>query len=170
MLIGIGGRAGSGKDTLGAITGQKIVKFADPLYEQVAKLLGISPLELKSSHGKNRNYSFLKNGIPTFMTGREILQYVGTDVCRAFDEDYFVKLLPFAQNITITDVRFPNEIRAIKRNDGILIYVQRELNKSDFRSHSSENAVDAFGFDFVIDNDGTIDDLTRKFHEIKSKL
>ena len=65
----------------------------------------------------------------------------------------------------ITDVRFPNEVKAIKEKDGITIRINRE---TDYVSnHSSEIALDAYeDFDYTIDNNNCIDCLIEKVKEI----
>ena len=65
----------------------------------------------------------------------------------------------------ITDVRFPNEVKAIKEKDGIIIRINRE---TDYVSkHSSEIALDNYeDFDYTIDNNNCIDCLIEKVKEI----
>ena len=65
----------------------------------------------------------------------------------------------------ITDVRFPNEVKAIKKKDGIVIRINRE---SDYNStHSSEIALDNYeDFDYTIDNNNCIDCLIESIKEI----
>jgi len=54
------------------------------------------------------------------ITPRHILQYWGTEVCRqGFHDDIWIaslenKMRKTGDNIVISDVRFPNEIKAIK--------------------------------------------------------
>ena len=65
----------------------------------------------------------------------------------------------------ITDVRFPNEVKAIKKKDGITIRINRE---SDYNSnHFSEVALDNYeNFDYTIDNNNCIDCLIENVKEI----
>lgn len=65
----------------------------------------------------------------------------------------------------ITDMRFPNEVKAIKEKDGITIRINRE---TDYVSnHSSEIALDNYeDFDYTIDNNNCIDCLIEKVKEI----
>lgn len=65
----------------------------------------------------------------------------------------------------ITDVRFPNEVKAIKEKEGIVIRINRE---SDYNStHFSETALDDYeDFDYTIDNNNCIDCLIEKVKEI----
>jgi hypothetical protein len=53
-------------------------------------------------------------------------------------------------NWIVTDVRFPNEAKAIKQREGILIRLSRNVNDDN---HLSETALDDYkGFDFTINN------------------
>ena len=87
-------------------------------------------------------------------------------------------------NWIITDLRFPNELEAIKERGGITIRVNRtystkpvyigdELDgcsRNDFEQtkpkHISETALDSATFDYVIENDGSIDQLLAKVKEM----
>lgn len=83
----------------------------------------------------------------------------------------------------ITDVRFPNEVDAIKERGGIVIRVNRPKikvvtddlvtdiihNSKNFGivEHESETALDQYKeFDHIITNDGTINDLVNKLQKI----
>ena len=123
---------------------------------------------------------------------RELLQTLGTDLLRnqlhpnvfvnALFVDYITKkygigidkygyqtIVDKYPNWLITDVRFPNELQAIKDRDGIVIRVNR--NNSLFKSviHESETVLDNATFDYVIDNNGTIEELVIKVKEILIK-
>ena len=139
-----------------------------------------------------------KNILNNKYTYRSLLQKIGTEAmrdvihpniwCNALFVDYKPihygeNLNPFATNeenskhIThtiypnwiVTDVRFPNEVEAIKDRSGITIRVNR--NNSLFKSvvHESETALDNATFDYIIDNNGTIDELVIKVKEILIK-
>lgn len=87
-----------------------------------------------------------------------------------------------ACNWIITDVRFPNEVKAVKSRKGILIRVNRSSHiiKKDIYTfkdgeskiiaipeHPSETGLDNYdGFDYVIDNNGTIEELVEKVRMI----
>ena len=92
-------------------------------------------------------------------------------------------IYPFP-NWIITDMRFPNEMAAVKERNGITIRVDRYLTKKtfsedglvsmqgvmlDFNAHPSETALDSAEFDYVIENDGTIEELVEKVKEILIK-
>lgn len=77
----------------------------------------------------------------------------------------------------ITDTRFPNEADAVKSRDGINIRLNRpnpkgiinDFENSDINLHPSETALDNYTFDYVIENNGTIEDLIIKVKEILIK-
>ncbi len=63
-------------------------------------------------------------------------------------------------NWIITDVRFPNEAKAIKDRGGIIIRVNRAMTSKSIDTHESETALDNYtDFNYIIDNKGNIEDL-----------
>lgn len=115
-------------------------------------------------------------------TIRQFLQELGTEAMRdvihpniwvnALFSDYIPregdkKGSLFYPNWIITDMRFPNELQAIKDRGGITIRVNRSnmfdaAIKSLKIEHQSETALDNAEFDEVIENNGSIDDLVEK--------
>jgi hypothetical protein len=65
------------------------------------------------------------------LTPRWVLQYWGTDVLRkGFHDDIWIaslenKMRKTGDNIVISDVRFPNEIKAIHNAGGIVVRIKR---------------------------------------------
>ena len=86
-------------------------------------------------------------------------------------DELLAEIRPFYPNWIITDVRFPNEAQAIKDRNGIIIKIQR--NQDEFESmkvkHISENVLDTYKFDYIIDNNGTINDLIIKVKDVLIK-
>lgn len=117
---------------------------------------------------------------------RELLQNLGTEVIRdKIDKDFFVKRLCddirvysyYFDVITVSDARFPNEILTPKKlfDDVVTIKVVRsnfETNlTADEQMHSTETALDGFNdYDFILENDGTIEDLNDKVKKIVEKV
>jgi hypothetical protein len=123
--------------------------------------------ELKTNH--QTAYKF-------HMTYRELLQYIGTDLFRKkFHTETWINALfseykKPAQNWIIPDCRFPNEFEAIKNRDGIVIRVNRfNPNEKLFGNHISEVALDCHQFDYVINNNSTIDELINQVKVILQK-
>ena len=68
-------------------------------------------------------------------------------------------------NWIITDCRFPNEAEAINGKGGILIRVERAVDGIP-STHPSETSLDNYKFDYVIDNNGSIEELIEKVAKI----
>lgn len=90
------------------------------------------------------------------MTYREFVQYFGTNICRKIYPDIWTNRLigdiqaEESLYALVSDVRFPNEVDAIKKAGGKVI---RLLRSSDEDEHESETALDSYeDFDLVIDN------------------
>lgn len=96
-------------------------------------------------------------------------------------KDYFPK--PYNKglpNWIITDVRFPNEAKAIEERNGILIRVNRTWRFEHglkvvhnltplANQHSSETSLDNWKFKYQINNDGNIEQLIEMVKEILIK-
>lgn len=104
---------------------------------------------------------------------RALLQLYGTNIARKrFDEQFWVKRLAERINsdnendvIIITDVRFPNELEDIhdyvKTRRIIPMRIERDIDRDSIaKEHISETALDDYEFfEWVIDNNGTLEDL-----------
>lgn len=115
--------------------------------------------------------------------GRHLLQYVGTDVVRKRDPNYWVDFVIGIINlfgnewdyILIPDCRFPNEIDRL-RESGIDTYTIR-IQRDDYDSgltdeqmnHPSETALDDFDFDYVIHNND-LNEFHTRLGEILSSI
>ena len=133
-------------------------------------------------------------------TPRSALQILGTEGCRNnIHKDIWVhSLLKRASttNTVVTDVRFRNEIQMIQNHGGKIVRVKRgpepkwfddavrynrgpkknygwanaKYRLQDLKIHSSE--IDWVGcpVDFIIENDGTIEDLGNKVEEVLQSI
>lgn len=161
-IILISGSAGSGKDTVGEILrdayegdGYKVLitHFAD-LVKYVA--------------GNFYDWNGVKD-----IHGRSILQKVGTDIVRKWNEDYWVDFLIDMLSlfggrydfVLIPDARFPNEVAKIKEKwpDTIHLRVERHNFKTHLteeqQRHASETALGSVMPDIWVKNDGDLVDL-----------
>ena len=133
----------------------------------------VSYLEADDNIKNNTSWYIVK------LTPRKLLQLLGTEAGRhIIHPNIWVNAL-FADyepdsNWIITDVRFPNEAKAIKEKGGIMIRVNRPQFMANGRvivkdEHESETALDDYdGFDYVIENDSdSVRDLVDKVRELK---
>lgn len=198
MIISISGRKGSGKSTLcDELIGRGFIKisFADFLKEVCAKLYDFPHEWTLSQEHKERilDVPYIWNeqkckelslligeelkfdGIDVeFKTIRHMLQYIGTEVLRSHDPDFHVKKTLKRiddKNYCLDDTRFENELNILKTAPNtIAIRVNRSSLKS-IDEHVSEKALDNYkDWDYVIDNNGTLEDLRLKAKEIVDSL
>lgn len=138
MIIGVLGLIGSGKGTVSDILVSKgFVKesFAAPVKDAVSAIFGWDRAMLEGDTTESREFREKKDEFWSEALGRNItprlaLQLMGTEAGReVFGEDVWVQsLLRRAsknENTVIADVRFPNEIEAIRKAGGHLVCVQR---------------------------------------------
>jgi len=115
--------------------------------------------------------SIIEKYIPTY---REMLQVIGTDCFRNLvnPNTWVISTLSDYKEgdyWLISDVRFPNEVKGIKDKGGLIIRINRPGMNGG--SHESEVALDDYnGFDYIIENDGTIEDLIIKVKNIMKEL
>lgn len=116
--------------------------------------------------------------------GRSLLQYVGTEIIRKQQPDFFADFLVNILNlfpnewdyVLIPDCRFPNEITCFRENgfDVRHIRIHRPnfdsgLNKQQL-NHPSETALDNYSADYYVLNDSTRENLKDKALEIINKI
>lgn len=127
-IIGLCGGIGAGKDTVADYLieahGFQRVSFADPLKAACAKVygeLGVDPRHFFGSQLDKAEPIDVLSGV----TGRKILETVGTQGFRAAYEDTWVDvaLASSSGRIVTTDCRFPNEFAAIRARGGIVCRV-----------------------------------------------
>lgn len=146
----------------------KLVSFADKL-KIIATELTSTPIELWESGEFKDSKCQLINTI----TNRELLQKIGQGFREILDPDIWVKTLfssyKESDNWLITDVRMPNEAKAIKDRNGILIKINRNTGYND--NHISETALDGYSdWDYIISNDGSLDDLINEITVIYNNI
>ena len=205
MIIGICGFIGSGKDTIADYLVNlhhfRRESFASTLKDAVAQVFGWDRTMLEGRTKQAREWREQVDPwwaerlhMPT-LTPRWILQYWGTEVCRAgFHDDIWIaslenKLRNSSDDVVISDCRFPNEIKAIRNQGGIVLRVVRgpepewydlavESNHGPFNHiktaypdvHASETAWVGTEFDAVLDNNATLDQLYKQVNDLLQDL
>ena len=105
--------------------------------------------------------------------GRTLLQYVGTDIVREKEPDYWVGFIAdmlyfFGDQwdyVLIPDTRFPNEIDYLKNAGFDVLYIRviRENFESPLteeqQKHPSETALDDYEAEVLLYNDSTLENL-----------
>lgn len=187
MLLGLTGALRSGKDTSYTLL-KEIIDEEFPEYRAVrdafADRLKISAL--RALFGETGDFDVIektnelkdigKIGITIGehyheISGRQYLQFYGTEAHRdIFGEDFWVRqVIPVGAIIdrssklvkVITDVRFPNEAEAIHEAGGIVWRIVRPSDTLEDK-HSSEIPLPESLVDYVIINDGSLEDLRDK--------
>lgn len=174
ILVALGFQSRTGKDTVASILvegyGFKRLAFADSLKLACKEIFNFT---------NEQCFGDKKEEVDDFwgFTPRYILQKVGTECLRdVFDKDIWIKSLqrklePDGKYV-ISDLRFLNEANKVKSWGGILVNVIRpERDKISSPSHESEQDLAGYeGWDYVIDNSGTISDLKHKVDFFAQKL
>ncbi len=143
--------------------GGRWVEFSDtieqqlPLFENTISSNKFSPekayWDLVHS-GSSISPIKLKTGA---MTGRELMQVLGTDICRRMFSQYIWVNSTFKaierDNVdfaVIPDLRFPSELQGIKNAGGLVIRLTRNTANGD--EHPSETALDDYDWGSLNDN------------------
>lgn len=201
MIMGITGLIGSGKDTIADLLVThhrfKRMSFAASLKDAISYVFGWDRELLEGTTKSSREWREKVDpwwserlNMPD-LTPRWVMQQWGTEVCRqGFHDDIWIasvenKLRQSSDDVVITDCRFPNEVKAIKKAGGITIRVERgerpewydaavKYNKGPNHNpdwsisktkldklniHASEYSSIGLKYDYYIDNNGTIDHL-----------
>jgi len=184
IIIGISGKIGSGKTTFATFLSNNLEKFnlpyrfinfADKLKEITYVLTG------KNGYTQEEKQEFLPDWN---LTVGQILQKLGTEVMRDnFDKDVWVKSTlseirrdDKTQVFIIGDCRFTNEASFIKDCNGILIRINGDpanvrRNSTRDLNHPSETGLDNYnGFDFVFENNLSIDNLIQFSEHIADRI
>ena len=153
----------------------KIYAFADVLKEFAVDVLGLEYNQVYGTNEeKNSPTHLLWENMPTGnnkgpMTGREILQYFGSDICRKMYENIWFDACirrirkDNPELALISDVRFPNEIKGVQNEGGVVFGLPRDIvNGKD--THSSEQ-VDLSLCDYLLPK-GDIDTTTKALYKI----
>lgn len=207
LVVGFVGFISSGKDTAADYLVNyhqfRRDSFANALKDAVSAVFGWDRVLLEGRTAESREW---REKVDTWwadrlsmpnLTPRWVLQHWGTEVCRqGFHDDIWIaslehRILKTRDNIVITDVRFPNEITAIRNAGGIVVRIKRgpdpewyqdainvnagPTNMSwaiskwkieELKIHASETAWVGLPTDATINNDSTIDHLFSQLEQL----
>lgn len=203
FIIGLVGFIGSGKGTAGDILenkGFKKCSFASPVKDAVSLIFNWDREMLEGINEKSREWreqpdlEWSKKFGYEF-SPRHALQLMGTEVGRnIFHTNLWIFSLfnryKEEKNIVITDVRFKNEINEIKKNNGIIIRINRgenpdwypiaeRANNNDpeaiialkkLNIHQSEWDWIGSDFDYVVENNESKYELEKSLSDILTKI
>ncbi len=192
MILGFAGRLRSGKTELAKVCqehGYEIMSFATPLKELCADLLSVTIDELNSLKNNCIKINILisnelcekiskETDIPidivedvslgkVIVDAREMLQFIGTDLIRKYNEDWHVnkikERLDKDKNYVFDDVRFKNEKKMINSLGGDCWFVIRP-KIDQVSNHESETSLTWKDcFNKIIINDKTLEYLRFKW-------
>ena len=207
MVVGFVGLIGAGKDTaadyLVNFHGFRRDSFANTLKDAVANVFGWDRTLLEGRTAEAREWREQidpwwaeRLDMPN-LTPRWILQQWGTEICRmGFHNDIWIaslenKLRKTKDNIAISDVRFPNEIQAIKKAQGLVIRISRGFDPEWIQDamdynlgpkrigwalsrnrlekwgiHPSEYSWVGCDIDHTVTNNGTVDELFQQLDSV----
>ncbi|MFF3015849.1 hypothetical protein [Streptomyces sp. NPDC057939] len=175
LLVGLAGFARSGKDSAAQALvegGWRRDAFADRLKDFLLRQNPLVP-----AHPDTPPYRLVnliaaygwEGAKEKFPEVRRLLHTTGSDAGRVtLGEDVWVNALfkdhePEREALVVSDVRFPNEARAIQSRGGVVIWIDRPGVGPAKDQHGlpyvSEIGLRNWKFDATLMNDGTLEDL-----------
>lgn len=181
MLIGLAGRARSGKDTAAAVLAREFGlyrhAFADPMKRMLEQVFGNNFVD-----GDRERIDPISG-----VSYRTLMQTLGTEWGRAIHPELWTRVAAAKwewvkeqkgisdslgrpdlglewphQGMVISDVRFDNEAEWIRSEGGIIVHVDRSnLEKVGVEGHASEQGLTMIHNDMVVENLSTLE----AFHE-----
>ena len=148
------------------------IAFADPLRFMIERLLH------SAGYSYNEIHWFLNGGKEQDIevigaSYRHLARTLGTEWGRnlihpelwlKIAEQKFIHTDP---PICVDDVRFLNELELLRRHNFALVKVVRDVSRSDADTHESDVSLRDFdGWDHVIENNGTLEELCSKVRGI----
>ena len=172
LLIGLHGKARSGKDTTGHFLSQhhafELYAFAGPLKRGISTMFNL-PHGIWDSTAKEQPIEWLGK------SPRQLAQTLGTEWGRQMvDHALWTKLMLrrwdhvkqlSEPRLCVTDVRFDDEAEAIKLRGGRIIHIVRD-NAPAVNPHVSELGIDGKYIDHRILNTGTLQELKNSTDEV----
>ena len=176
MLIGICGKAGAGKDTIGDYIVEnysfKKIALADPIKRMVKDVFVLDDYAVYDRDAREKELEKWPG-----WSVRRLLQIIGTELFRNnIDDSVWVKSLFYriqediGSNYIVTDVRFPNELEFLKENskegEFYCIKVIRPGFDGNVGIHGHASEAYDLKADIEIINDETIENLYNKVRNV----
>lgn len=173
QIILIGGKARSGKDTIADFMSDLLEKEGKKVCKiQIGQYIKYYATRYFGWDGKEESKP------------RDLLMKLGTEIIREkIDPDFHIDRLIqdirvlsyFYDYFIVSDVRLPNEIEKPKSNFENVVTIKMERYSDELNSiqkkHITEIALDEYdGFDFVVNNDGSLEELEEKAKDILKKI
>lgn len=154
-ILGISGKIGCGKSTLAqmlaADLGWRVLSFGGLIKDETSRVFGFPREWCDSQQGKRRVVQLKPSAkLGATATVRQLLQYWGTDVCRAKDPEYWMRAMAHAMEnqvgVIVDDVRFANEARMILARGGMLVRLDpyKGWEPGPEAEHVTETALDSW--------------------------
>lgn len=191
-FIGITGFAQSGKDETVKILnelGFQRVSLADPVRQGIYNINPFVLIKQGDTYYKELNLRYINTLSDSILvlTLKEIVDYLGWDEAKKITEvrrllqfygtegarqifgdtiwtdtaDKYIKKNKI-QKVAVSDVRFPNELDWVRTKENSLIIKIKKPGVGSINNHSSDAGIADNLCDFIIENNGTLEDLKNK--------
>ena len=175
FVIGLGHYSRTGKDTLANYIVEELAilapgltvrkrSFAQKLKEVAHDLYGWCGLQDADFYNVKENEHLRQEKLPNIdLTPVEVWCKLGTDAVRnqVYQNtwsDYLVRNLDDNSAVVIPDVRFPNEVEAIRSVEGVLVKVVRP-GYEPLNTTADQALADYDGWDYVVGQSGELSEL-----------
>ena len=168
-MIGLAGLKGAGKNTAAQVLVDKLGYVEEALAAPLKRIAEIlNPVLPGGGQLSDLLKYYTWDEVKQFLEVRQYLQILGKEAIRdQLGESVLIHALEnrmnWEQDYVITDVRFPNEVEWVQMK-GIVLWIDNPKCKPD--GHSSENLQLIDRADYVVVNDGTIEDLHKKILDV----
>jgi len=189
--IAICGKAKSGKNTVAKMIKSELSKretiscdyiaFADPVKAIARNMFPELPEIYLTGSSEYRNSTIpgaFKNDSP--LTVRQLLIDIGTGLGRGYKPDIWLDVFDYNLSqlesksnnmIILTDCRFINEHRHVKNKGFFILKILREnLEKINHISETEQDSISDSEFDYIVRNNGSLDNLQEEVKKIVNKL
>lgn len=178
ILLGLHGKAGSGKDTVAEMLRDALPEgtttirsFATPLKEVAKIKFRLTDEQVNTQEGKKEMVEDLNLSV------RQLLELEGTEAARnIYGDDLWLwhmgQELEAANKsgykvVIIPDARFENEAQFIKHLGGVIIGIERDLEEElATTTHASAQPLPEELIDVQLPNDGTLDELSYRVKDL----